>query len=197
MKKSKKRIIILLLLIALLIVISLTSGDSYSKYITKVEGKGVIEVAKWAFLVNGQTASITKLNLANTYNPETLTQNRIAPGTRGSFDIVIDATGSNVGIDYNVSFTNEINKPQNLQFIYENNVVSSVKELEQYLTGTINANSSEKIKKMTIEWLWPYQSGNTEEEKVLEDKEDTQNGQTLGSYKFDIVITGTQIEPTI
>ena len=83
-----------------------------------VKGKGVIEVAKWAFLVNGETASITNINLGKTYTAETLAQNTIAPGTRGSFDIVIDASGSEVGIDYDVKFLNQTNKPANLKFKY-------------------------------------------------------------------------------
>lgn len=197
MKKSKKKIILFILLLILLIFISLMGGNSYSKYLSKVDGKGVIQVAKWAFLVNGQTASITNLNLAQSYNSETLVANRIAPGTSGSFDIVIDTTGSEVGINYDVIFANEKGKPQNLQFIYENNIVNTVKELEPYLTGTIDANSDEKIKTMTIQWIWPYETGDTENQKVLQDKEDTQDGQNLENYQFDIVITGTQVEPKI
>lgn len=197
MKKSKKKLILLILLILLLIFMILIGGRSYSKYLTQIDGKGVIEVAKWAFLVNGETASITNLNLAQSYNNKTLVANRIAPGTRGSFDIVIDTTGSEVGINYDVVFTNEKSKPQNLQFIYEGHIVNNIKELEQFLTGTIDANSAEKIKTMTIEWTWPYETGSLETDKILEDAEDTKDGLALEKYQFDIIITGRQVEPTI
>ena len=126
MKKSKKRIILFIILILLIIFMALLSGGSYSKYLTQVNGKGVIEVAKWAFLVNGETASVTNINLAKTYKAETLAENTIAPGTNGAFDIKIDATGSEVGIDYKVVFQNEENKPQNLQFTYDGHTVNTI-----------------------------------------------------------------------
>lgn len=197
MKKNKKRIILFILLFLLLVFMFLLGGGSYSKYLEQVEGKGIIEVAKWAFLVNGQTASITNINLAKTYNLETLAQNTIAPGTSGSFDIKIDTTGSEVGISYDVKFENEKSKPQNLMFTYEGHTVNTIKELEQFLVGTIDANSNEKVKIMTIEWNWPYEIGNTKEEKIVQDLEDTEDGKLLQNYSFDIIVTGTQVEPTI
>lgn len=186
-----------MLLIVLLAFMILLGGGSYSKYLTQVEGKGVIDVAKWAFLVNGQTASITNINLAKTYKSETLAQNTIAPGTRGSFDIKIDTTGSEVGINYDVKFENEQSKPQNLKFTYDNHTVNSIKELEQFLTGTIEANSNEKVKTITIEWKWPYETGNTEKEKSEQDLEDTNDGKLLEQFNFDIIVTGTQVEPVV
>lgn len=192
-KNIKKKILILLILLLIILVTLL--GNTYSKYITKVEGKGVIQVAKWAFLVNGQTATMTNINLAQTYNASTLIANRIAPGTRGSFDIVIDATGSEVGIDYDVKFLNQNNKPTNLKFNYNGNIVSSINELEQFLNGNISANSNEKIKTFTIEWFWNYETGNTKEEIASYDAKDTQDGKTLDKYSFDVVVTGRQVEP--
>lgn len=195
MKKSKKKIILFVLLLLLLAFVLLLVGGSYSRYLTQVEGKGVIQIAKWAFLVNGQTATITNLNLANTYHSDTLVENRIAPGTNGSFDIIIDTTGSEVGIDYEVKFTNEQSKPQNLQFSYDGHKANTIKELEEFLKGTVEANSKEKIKTMTIEWNWPYETGNVPNEKILADTKDTQDGKALQQYQFDITITGTQVQP--
>lgn len=194
MKKSKKKGIFIALLV-LLVVGMFLLGSSYSKYITQVDGKGVIEVAKWAFLVNGETASITNLNLAQTYQKDTLVANRIAPGTRGSFDIIIDATGSEVGIDYKVAFANETNKPNNMKFYYNGTTANSIKELETLLTGTISAEAENKVRTMTVEWEWSYVTGEVEEEISLQDGIDTRDGQTLSQYQFDILITGTQVEP--
>ncbi len=192
MKKPKRKIIFLVLLILLFLLLLFFQGGSYSKYLTQVDGKGIIEVAKWAFLVNGQTASITPLNLASTYKKETLKQNTIAPGTNGSFNIEIDASGSEVGINYDVKFQNETSKPQNLQFTYDGHTVNSVKDLEQYLEGTIAANASEKTKTMTILWNWPYE---TQGNRTQEDAQDTNDGTLLEQYSFNIVITGTQETP--
>lgn len=195
MKKNKKRILLIALLLLLIVFMVLLGRGSYSKYLTQVKGKGVIEVAKWAFLVNGETASITNINLAKTYTAETLAQNTIAPGTRGSFDIKIDTTGSEVGINYDVKFENENSKPQNLQYTYNAHTVSTIKELEPFLIGTIEANSNEKVKIMTIEWNWPYETGSSENEKLAQDVEDTNDGKLLENYSFDIIVTGTQVEP--
>lgn len=194
MKKTKKKGMIIALLLLLIVAIFLI-GNSYSKYITQVDGKGVIEVAKWAFLVNGQTASITNLNLAQTYQPDTLVANHIAPGTRGSFDIIIDATGSEVGIDYQVHFENETNKPTNMKFYYQGNVVNSIKDLETFLQGTVTAEEEQKVKTMKVEWEWSYETGSTEQEIARQDKIDTNDGKNLTQYQFDIIITGTQVEP--
>lgn len=195
MKKSKRKIILFILILLILLFVILLKGGSYSKYLTKVEGKGVIQVAKWAFLVNGQTASITNLNLAKTYNEDTLLENRIAPGTEGSFDIQIDASGSEVGIEYDVVFLNEQSKPQNIKFTYDGHTVSSIKELEEFLKGRIEANNAQKVKTMTIEWIWPYETGVSLDEKNMSDVKDTEDGKNLTKYQFDIIITGTQVEP--
>lgn len=191
--KTKKKILFLLLLISTIVLVLM--GKSYSKYISQVNGKGIIDVAKWVFTVNGQTSSITNLELLKTYDSSTLKNNQIAPGTSGSFDIVIDTTGSEVGIDYKVEFLNEINKPSNLEFKYQENTVNSIKELEEFLKGNIPFDSEEKIKTMKIEWEWKYETGKNKEEIMEKDIQDTKDGKELEEYKFDIVITGTQVEP--
>lgn len=192
-KNKKKKILVALLL--LLIIMLVLLGNTYSKYITQVEGKGVIEVAKWAFLVNGQTATMTNINLAKTYHENTLLQNRIAPGTRGSFDIIIDATGSEVGINYDVKFLNQKSKPTNLKFQYDGNIVSSLSDLEEMLQGNIAANANEKVKTFTIEWFWEYETGSTKEQIASHDIQDTQDGKNLKQYSFDVIVTGRQVEP--
>lgn len=191
--KTKKKILFLLLLISTIVLVLM--GKSYSKYISQINGKGIIDVAKWAFSVNGQTSSITNLELLKTYDVSTLKDNQIAPGTSGSFDIVIDTTGSEVAIDYKVEFLNETNKPSNLEFKYQENKVSSIKELEQFLKGSIPLDAEEKIKTMKIEWEWKYETGETKEDIIEKDKQDTKDGKELEKYQFDIVITGTQVEP--
>ena len=70
--------------------------------------------------------------------------------------------------------------------------INSVKDLEQYLEGTIAANASEKTKTMTILWNWPYE---TQGNRTQEDAQDTNDGTLLEQYSFNIVITGTQETP--
>jgi len=191
--KTKKKILFLLLLI--LSIVFVFMGQSYSKYISQINAKGIIDVAKWVFTVNGQTSSITKLNLLETYDETTLKNNQIAPGTSGKFDIVIDTTGSEVGIDYKVEFLNETSKPSNLEFKYGDHIKNNLKELEEFLKGNIPSDAENKTKVMTIEWNWKYEIGSTEEQILLNDKEDTNDGKNLEQYAFDIIITGSQVEP--
>ena len=62
---TKKKTIIALICISL-IIISFFGGQSYSKYVSKITGKGVAEIATWSFKVNGngqgqtQTTNISK-----------------------------------------------------------------------------------------------------------------------------------------
>ena len=193
MKKSKKKRDLLVLLILLFIVMVLLARNSYSQYLTKIDGKGVIEVAKWAFLVNGETASITNLNLAQSYESSTLVENRIAPGTRGSFDIVIDATGSEVGINYDVKFANETNKPTNFVYTYNGEKFNSLAKVAEKLKGSILANDEVKTKTLTIGWQWDYETGEESTEINKNDVIDTQEGIANLDYTFDVIVTGTQM----
>ena len=116
-------------------------------------------------------------------------------GTSGAFDIVIDATGSQVGIAYQVQFQNEIGKPTNLKFECNGKTVSHIKELEEVLMGEIAANEEQKVKTYTVRWEWEYETGNTKEEIQTNDSIDTREANEIENYSFDITINGTQVEP--
>ncbi len=193
MKKNKKVFIIALVLLA--ITLSFIGGRTFSKYIAEVNGSGTADIANWVFKVNGQEDSVQNVNLLSTYNNETLVNNKVAPGTSGSFNIVIDATGSEVGVDYNVTFLNESEKPQNLVFMYDDTKYSTIQDLQQDLSGTINANDENKTRTITIDWEWQYETGNNENEIAQNDEIDTQNAKQIENYNFDIRVTGTQVTP--
>ena len=193
MKKNKKVLIIALVLLA--ITLSFIGGRTFSKYIAEVNGSGTADIANWVFKVNGQEDSVQNVNLLSTFNNETLVNNRVAPGTSGSFNIVIDATGSEVGVDYNVTFLNESEKPQNLVFMYDDTKYSTIQDLQQDLSGTINANDENKTRTITIDWEWQYETGDNENEIAQNDEIDTQNAKQIENYNFDIRVTGTQVTP--
>lgn len=193
MSKSKKIILLLAILIA--IVLSFIGGQTFSKYITEVRGEGIAEVARWSFKVNGQDEEVQTINLASTCNNETLIDNKIAPGTEGNFKIIVDGTGSDVGIDYSIKFENESTKPQNLKFKYDEKEYNSIAELQKDLTGTINTNDPEKTKTLSIDWKWAYETGENLEEITQNDKIDTQNAKSISNYTFDVIVSGTQVMP--
>ena len=88
-----------------------------------------------------------------------LTNGKIAPGTGGEFTINIDGTGTEVGIDYDVKFNNEQNKPTNIVFTYNGQKYNSLTSMADAIKGTINANESNKKVKITIGWEWKYETG--------------------------------------
>ena len=78
------------------------TGGTLAKFVTEVEGGAEATVAAWEFKATGNNgAALSSIDMGRTaYKGETIGDNVIAPGTQGSFDIVLDGTGSDVGIDY-------------------------------------------------------------------------------------------------
>ena len=181
---SKRRKIFLVAMILAIIILAFIGGQTYSKYVSEVRGDGLAEVATWSFKVNGEKAQIQTINLASTCNEETLLDNKIAPGTNGSFNIIVDGSESDVGIDYKIKFLNETNKPSNLKFKYQDTEFDSISELEE-----------NKIRTLKIEWEWKYETGNSQEEIINNDKIDTENAKAISQYKFNVIVSGTQVEP--
>lgn len=120
-------------------------------------------------------------------------------GTSGSFDLIIDATGSEVGIKYDVDFKNETNKPSNLKFKYNDGTTEhkfdQIEDLEQYFTDTINADDNNKTRTLTIDWVWDYETKDNGETLDENDKIDTNEGLNALDYSFDVIVTGTQVIP--
>ena len=192
---SKKRNILIVGLILLAIILSFLGGKTFSKYVSQIQGAGTAEIANWVFKVNGKEDVVQNVNLLSTYHNETLINNKVAPGTSGSFNIVVDATGSEVGVDYAIEFLNESQKPQNLIFTYEDKPYTTIQDLEKDLSGTINANDENKIRTITINWEWQYETGENANEINQNDIIDTNNAKQLENYTFDIHVKGTQVMP--
>jgi hypothetical protein len=221
LNKSKKRLIAIVLVLLVLAMILL--GYSYSKYKDSFTATASTSVAKWSFsggLREGKsTTTSTTISLADTITSTTIADKKIAPGTSGDFTIVIDATGSNVDIDYDVSVETQTQKPANLYFIYKDTKYSTLNELINDLkksdnddtkefSGTIihKSDSSESNEeKYSIHWEWPYelkdtygynQAQGTQEEKIQAEKDydaqDLQDGQNISNYSFTLDIVGTQ-----
>ena len=195
MTKKKKALLILGILLVMLL--AFIGGQAYAKYVSSIRGEGIAEIATWDFKVNGQKEQVEQISLVSTCNNETLVNNKIAPGTSGEFKIIVDATGSEVGINYNITFTEEENKPQNLKFIYDGVKYDSIKELENNLSGIINANEPNKSKTINIQWEWEYETGKTEEEINANDILDTKDAEQIRNYTFDVIVTGTQVKPQV
>lgn len=173
--------------------LGIIGGSTFSKYYTKIDGTGNAEIARWSFKANNETKTIANIKLSNTYNQNKLANNKIAPGTSGSFDIVLDATGADVAIDYAITFENCENKPTNLKFSYNGTTSSTLEGLENVLKGRIGLNDS-RTKTLTVNWNWEYQTGNGATEIAKNDEIDTKDAGK--NFSFDVIITGTQVNPS-
>lgn len=195
MKNITKKIIVGVALVA--IGASTFIGITHSKYTNKITGNGETEIAKWNFVVNEATEQMETIKLADTYNKDTLINGRIAPGTSGSFDLVIDATDAEVGVKYKVDFEDETNKPSNLKFKYNDMIFDEIEDYEDVFTGIIDADDTNKTRTLTVDWEWAYET--TDNDNTLEenDNTDTTEGLEALDYSFNITVTGTQVIPLL
>ena len=191
MNQTNKKIILISVLILTILACGL-GGYTYAKYRTSIKGIGNVEVAKWSFKLNDNSEQIETIKLEDTVDKSLLINGKIAPGTSGQFTLIIDGTETEVGINYDIKFNNEKNKPTNLIFIYDGQTYNSLSKLNSILIGDIYADEENKTREITIKWEWAYETG-TDGEKEANDKIDTQEGQNALTYTFDVVVTGTQI----
>lgn len=192
--KRKTKIVLIIITLAVILA-AFVGGQVYAKYMSRVTGNGVAEIACWNFKVNENEETMQTISLNSTINNITLAQGKVAPGTLGEFQIKIDATGSDAEIYYNVDFANETRKPNNLRFIYNGEIYNSLANLKNVIAGTIFANDENKQRTITLGWEWPYETGTTDEEKQRNNILDTQDAKEIQDYTFDIIVTGTQDRP--
>lgn len=181
MKKRKKRIG----LIVLLILFGVTAGyvaNTYAKYTAQVSGSGTATVAKWAFETDNANTNFT-INLDGTVDASTLMNERIAPGTSGSFDIALSNANSEVGVSFTISFSNAQNVPSNLVFKQGGTAVDITSET---ITGKIAAGETLTV---PVTWEWPYYTS------AADDVEDTTDGENGNTMTVNTTITGVQVQP--
>ena len=100
----------------------------------------------YEFKVSYKNVDFKEINLTDTINPNTLIREKIAPGTEGKFEIILQ---SNQKINYRIKFKSENEKPENLNF--------RIEVMEN--------------KRNTIHWEWEYQKDNTQDRQDTKDGE--------------------------
>lgn len=92
----------------LFLIISLSViKNTYAKYITSADGDANINIARWKILVNNQDIAQNK-ELSNVITPvfdgnDNIASNVIAPTSEGYFDILIDASNTDVSLKYEIT----------------------------------------------------------------------------------------------
>ena len=145
MKGNKK-----ILVVAVLLLLLAVSYSTYAIYKSSATATGSVSAAAWVI-----TANNTDIVANNTFtlgnitwdNPSIGKNNKIAPGDSGTVEIVIDADGSEVDVDYEITIdTTALN---NSNFTVTADPNSS-------LTGTISysATSGEMEETITLDITW-------------------------------------------
>ena len=196
MKQNKKSSLIIIILLLAVGVTSSYVASTYAKYTSDLGTKeGTATVAKWNFSSsNGSTFDIA---LDGTYDPNTLVSGKIAPGTKGSFNIALSNTGSEVGATYEITIGEGTNIPNNLKFYTAyTNENTNTPVTSNIITGTLNPNATKTI---TIYWVWAYETG-TGNALTTNDSNDTSAGTSAyngnATMTIPVTITGTQVTPT-
>ena len=160
----------------------------FSNGISKQEK--IEESNTYEFNVRYNNIDFKSIGLLGTVDKEKLIYEKIAPGTSGSFNIILD---SNRNLKYKIIFESINEKPQNLNFIaLENEKVlgnaKTLDELSQYLIGNMSQNGKINI---TINWSWNYENKETSE---LNDIQDTEDSKKIEKYQFNVYALGEQID---
>ncbi len=194
----KKRKVISLILILLILFIFINLLYTNAKYTSTANGRATASVAKYVFNVTGSDSfggtDIKALTLAETVDEKTLVNGKIAPGTSGSLDIVVDTTGAEVAINYEVTFlnNNEHALPKNLLFKLDGKKWS----FDEKIKGTIYANAENQTVTRRIEWSWAYETADDTGDITNGDIDDTTDGINAFDHSFSVIATGVQAKPT-
>ncbi len=192
------------LLVAVLLSTCAIAG-TYAKYVSTTTGTDSARVAKWDFKVNGTTANSNTFtfNLFETIldtdksGEDDITPadgTIIAPGTQGSFEIVLkndSEVTAKYAIDYTVTNTNNIP----VQFSVDNGASWSSDLADVSATDATELAASTGTTTIIVQWRWAFERGNDDAEKNTNNAADTTLG-LAGSaeLKVEAKITVEQVD---
>lgn len=200
----KTRIKIMLVFMSLALTVSLMS-NTYSRYVADTTGSLEVQFAKWKILVNETditSGNVSSIELTPVVDEnENVAQNKLAPSSKGYFDIEIDPTDVEVSFDYEISLEvlNE-NIPDLLVTKYslikgdtdlDKDSIDRIDIVDNVITGTMRyknvASGSDEVftfEPFTIrvyfEWV------DNEEVSTMSDEADTQIGLNAENYTLQI-----------
>ena len=158
--KDKKQLFVIILLLVVLVTASCLGMYAWARYQTITNGSAQGQVAKWSFKVNGEETKFATINLAETLNFQNVAEGRIAPGTNGAFDLVIDASGTEVSLDYFITI-DASERPTNMKF-YKDSAKQQPLTINSdgklVFDGEILLENIDTPVTETIYWDWPYET---------------------------------------
>lgn len=187
MKKSSLRNLGVMAVVLCLVTTCLLGG-TLAKYTSTVNGTATFIAAKWSFKANNQEENFTVTDIGRSaYTNTDIADGVIAPGVEGAFDVVLDASESQVGVGYTIKITNAdetgtVTIPTGLLFSTDGTTYKALDNLGD-ITGTIDYSSSEMKKTVQILWKWEYGA---------ESDDTSSQGKSID---LKIGVTGTQVTP--
>lgn len=196
--KNIKRLIIVIILIFLIfkIVCSNLKFDSiknndflFLKFLASGQKKSIDNLNQksiYKFNVDYKDMKLKSINLLDSADKTTFVYEKIAPGSKGEFEIELN---SNQNLKYRIEFKSNNAKPQNLNFkVFNDNVfldeANTLEKLSESMKGNINKNQKIIYK---IEWYWEFQNSHDLEKVDIQDTNDAKN---INQYNFDVYTYG-------
>lgn len=189
--KINKRVIGVLICISLILTMFL-AGYTFSRYYKSINiGSVQKSIARWNFNSKNAGANVN------------LSTEKIAPGSSGQFEIEVDATDSEVPVEYQIIVENEMNIPRNMKFYAEtkDEKGNSIKTEEknsfsqiavENLNGIIPVEANNQKRIVVVHWNWPF---NETDETLIDSEDGTLNLNNKSSSLecgFNIQIIGKQ-----
>lgn len=170
-------------------------GYNYTNFVYKSQNE--YNIIKWDFKSENVESNIK------------LSEEKIMPGSKGNFEIILNASGSEVDIEYQINVIEEKNIPHNLRFSAEKideNYNSSLKT-EWYetfnqlamenLKGIINRNENNQVVKWLVHWNWEFNEEDTSAQDAIDASAIFENeDQTNLNCRLKIEIIGKQTNQT-
>lgn len=213
----KKRTIFLVVLLALVAATSVYVGSTYAKYVSSYGGTTSVEVAAWDVKVNDYdfttSAAKTDAVLNCTFAPATTSNvagDRVAPGRSCYIDVAIDPTGTEVAINYSITFGTATGGtlPSNMVATAKSHAGTTYSETDSSvvtlssgvaagtiaLPGTAGSNTAmTATEAITVRYFlsWPYET----DAIATNDPEDTTDGISASTLSIPVTVTLTQVAP--
>ncbi len=178
MKKKKQNFNAFSISVIALLVVAILGTGVYAYYQTQMSATGDMHAKAWVFTAKGNDKE-----LSDTFSD---TIANLQPGASGQYKITVDATGTEVDLDYLVDIAYATNSEQitNLKFYSDAEHTTELSSTNK-IRGTILATDSARTKDVYIYYAWPYDSGNQ-----AADTADA--GKTVS---FNLTVTGVQKNP--
>ena len=196
-------------ILAVITIVSIAIGlFAWSKYTATQNGHASVDIAKWNFDLKlrqgkqGATATAGPIDLATTSYTH-VADGKIAPGTSGEFEIIVNTQGTEVSLTYDTTVS-IANCPRNIVFYKKGPGESEFTQISAGGENTYNRvlNFGKYVSKEdaangnfveTIKWDWPY-TGTVDNSATKYDEWDTQDqGKTV---TMDILTVGTEVMNT-